>query len=84
MMMDSFWKWLYRYSKKKIREMDRSDCKCPNCKEWFSVISAEGYVSMGGSEEFGIRITCGKCNHTSYWNDCAPVLLLCDEKGNLV
>lgn len=81
-----FWIWLYKYSKKIVKEKSmnkyRSDIKCPNCKEWFSISGVEHEHKHISEPEFGFHVKCGKCGHESYWNAvAAPVLLRCDEKG---
>ena len=85
-MYDEFWKWLYKLSKRKVKEAHLktvgSDIKCPNCKQWFSVSGVEHKHSHMSEPEFGFHIKCGACGHESYWNAvAAPVLLRCDENG---
>lgn len=86
--MIKLWKWLYKLSKRKVREGHLSkyhaDIKCPNCKEWFSItgIDHEHKVDL---KEFGSACTCGNCGHLSYWNQVAfPFPALCDKDGNIL
>lgn len=77
--------WLYRKTegviKEEYRKVQGTDIVCPNCNTWFS-ISSESFKHYTGYERGLYKSTCGKCNHTSFWNpDIAPVLILCDEQG---
>ena len=85
--MIKFWKWLYHLSATKIIDWHlnkyKSDIKCPNCNTWFSISSVEGFKHsyVKPAPNFGVTVTCGKCNHTSHWNMETPAIILCDETG---
>ena len=76
---------IYLWSKSKIKENHlkhhKTDIKCPNCDEWYSVSGVE-YNHKIETVEYGYSTICGQCGTKSYWNtEAAPVLILCDEDG---
>ena len=85
-------KWLFIYSKNKIKESHLSlyhnDIKCDFCNEWFSISGVEYQhtyfdANYGDIEVYGTE--CGKCHNTSYWRyDIAPVAIRCDNHGDIL
>lgn len=85
--MRRLWRWLFKYSQKKIRQdhMDtyKNDIKCHGCNTWFS-ISGVSYKHkyVGKQPDWGVRVKCGQCGFVSNFNLCiAPVAIFCDDNG---
>ena len=84
--MFKFYKWLYKLSRKKLRQIHsdkyKVDIRCPTCKRWFSESSLFHKHKHVSEPDWGFHIRCGACEHESYWNaEIAPVLIACDKSG---
>ena len=68
--MIKFWRWLYKYAEKQIREYcpPHTDYKCPRCNTWSKVVEPK-HVEM---TDLGYDITCGQCGKTTMWHALGP------------
>ena len=78
----AFWRWLYVLSKRKYKmsylDVHKSDIKCPNCKEWASIIEIdEGWSFTEKPSDSSVYLfKCKRCYVASEWDYSAPVPLL--------
>lgn len=68
--MIKFWRWLHKYSERKILEYCPPYCnyQCQNCGTW----SKERPPLHVEITDIGYDITCGFCRKTTVWNALTP------------
>lgn len=83
---EKFYRWLYDYSKRKIKRLylDRvkHDRKCINCKTWYS--ETNGCGDIVNIDDMREDITCKKCGFITRWdhsNGMFPKSVKRDQTG---